>query len=148
MVYLLPGLTSAQRKAALRRLRQEGSRGCGPSLPAGQLEAALAADRLRVGVRSTAGAVRHHPVGMLVPAVLTGGLLAAFLFASVYAQEAAPSPGPRVGGAASWAVPAGAPGRGASPAPGRPPATRAAGQAGHPAIPYGGSATTKALPTP
>ena len=32
-VYLLPGLTGKQRKAVLRRLRQEASRGCGPGLP-------------------------------------------------------------------------------------------------------------------
>jgi hypothetical protein len=35
VVYLLPGLTPAQRAAALRRLRQHGRMGIGPRLPAG-----------------------------------------------------------------------------------------------------------------
>jgi hypothetical protein len=75
VVYLLPGLTSAQRKAALRRLRQEGSRGCGPRLPLRQLTVALVADRLRAGATHTTAAIRQHPAGTLLPAVLAGGLL-------------------------------------------------------------------------
>jgi hypothetical protein len=88
VVYLVPGLSSAQRRAALRRLRQEGSRGCGPGLPAGELAVALAADRIRVGFRYTTAAVRLHPVSMLVSAVLAGGLLASFMFVSVTVRVA------------------------------------------------------------
>jgi hypothetical protein len=96
VVYLLPGLTGAERSAALRRLRQEGSRGCGPALPAGQLAAALAADWLRVGAGNTGAAVRQHPVGTLLPALLAAGLLVVFVLVSMSVRpvpELAPGPG-------------------------------------------------------
>jgi hypothetical protein len=115
IVYLLPGLTSAQRKAALRRLRQEGSRGCGPRLPSAQLAAALVVDRMRSGIGSIVAAVRQHPVGTLLPAVLAGGLLAAFVYASVPVRMThAPVPGSA--GAASWSVTEGTPSQGGPPA--------------------------------
>ena len=59
IVYLLPGLTGGQRKAALRRLRQEASRGCGPELPLPQLMAALGADKTRRTLRIATGVVRR-----------------------------------------------------------------------------------------
>jgi hypothetical protein len=115
VVYLLPGLTSTQRKAALRRLRQEGSRGCGPRLPSAQLAAALVVDRMRSAVGNTVAVVRQHPIGTLLPAVLAGALLAAFVVASVSVRmthaQVSGSPG-----AASWSVAAGSPGRGGPPA--------------------------------
>lgn len=92
VVYLLPGLAPGQRKAALRRLRQEGSRGCGPRLPATELLAALAVDRMLTGLRYVAAAVRVHPGRTLVPALLAGVLLA--LVATVFGSfDAAPRPG-------------------------------------------------------
>jgi hypothetical protein len=84
-VYLLPGLTRGQRRAALRRLRQEASRGCGPALPGADLTVALAADRFRVGLRNTAAVVRLHPAGSLLPTALAGLLMALFVLASVSA---------------------------------------------------------------
>lgn len=81
-IYLLPGLTGGQRKAALRRLRQESRRGCGPKLAAGQLAIAIAADRLRVGLRHTFAVVRLHPAGSLLPALFIGGLMTLFVLAS------------------------------------------------------------------
>jgi hypothetical protein len=66
-IYLVPGLTGWQRKAVIRRLRQEASRGCGPELPLAGLVVALAADRVRVAVKLTAGAVRLHPTTTLLP---------------------------------------------------------------------------------
>lgn len=111
VVYLVPGLTSAQRNAALRRLRQEGSRGCGPWLPSGQLAAALAADRLRAGTGNTAAAIRRHPVGTLLPALLAAALLSAFVLASV-SVRVIPALAPGTDGGASWSAPAGIPGRG------------------------------------
>jgi hypothetical protein len=91
VVYLLPGLTPAQRTAALRRLRQEGSRGCGPRLPASELLASLAVDRTLTGLRHVAAAVRMHPGRTLVPALLAGALLA--LAATVSGSlSAAPRP--------------------------------------------------------
>lgn len=102
VVYLVPGLTGDQRRAALRRLRQEGSRGCGPELPSVQLGIALAVDWLRVGVGNTGAVVRRHPVGTLLPALLAAGLLAAFVLASVSVRpvpEVAPGPSSVVPGA-------------------------------------------------
>ena len=93
-VYLLPGLTWGQRTAALRRLRQEASRGCGPALPGPDLAVALAADRFRVGVRNTAAVVRLHPAGSLLPTVLAGLLMTLFVLASVSARIEAPSAPP------------------------------------------------------
>ena len=100
-VYLLPGLTWGQRSAALRRLRQEASRGCGPALPGPDLAVALAADRFRVGVRNTAAVVRLHPAGSLLPTVLAGLLMTLFVLASVSARmdgSSSPSLGPAPGG--------------------------------------------------
>jgi hypothetical protein len=81
-VYLLPGLTGKQRKAVLRRLRQEASRGCGPALPAPQLTVALGADWIRTKLRNTAAVVRLHPVGSLLPAVAACALITLFVVAS------------------------------------------------------------------
>ena len=66
-IYLVPGLTARQRKAVIRRLRQEASRGCGPELPLPTLLVALAADRVRVAVTLTTTAVRLHPATTLLP---------------------------------------------------------------------------------
>jgi len=75
-IYLVPGLTGRQRQAVIRRLRQEASRGCGPELPLAALVVALAADRVRLGVKLTAAAVRLHPAAMLLP---TGFAVAAMM---------------------------------------------------------------------
>jgi hypothetical protein len=85
-VYLLPGLTGRQRKAALRRLRQEASRGFGPELRRPDLAVALAADRFRVGVRHTAAVVRLHPAGSLLPAAFAAALMTLFVLAPVGAR--------------------------------------------------------------
>jgi hypothetical protein len=85
-VYLLPGLTGRQRKAALRRLRQEASRGLGPELRRPDLAVALAADRFRAGVRNTAAVVRLHPAGSLLPAALAAALMTLFVLAPVGAK--------------------------------------------------------------
>jgi hypothetical protein len=97
-VYLLPGLTGGQRRAALRRLRQEASRGCGPELRGPDLAVALAADRFRVGMRNTAAVVRQHPAGSLLPTAFAAALMALFVLASVSArmvqmQQSAPAGG-------------------------------------------------------
>jgi hypothetical protein len=105
-VYLLPGLTGGQRSAALRRLRQEASRGCGPQLRGPDLAVALAADRFRAGMRNTAAVVRQHPAGSLLPTALAAALMALFLFASVSARMAAlPQPAPPGGLVAAQGAP-------------------------------------------
>jgi hypothetical protein len=83
VIYLRPGLTGGQRSAALRRLRQEASRGCGPALPGPDLTVALAADRCRAGLRNTVAVVRQHPAGSLVPTLLAALLMTLFVLASM-----------------------------------------------------------------
>jgi hypothetical protein len=109
-VYLLPGLTVRQRKAALRRLRQEASRGLGPELRRPDLVVALAADRFRVGVRNTAAVVRLHPAGSLLPAALAAAVMTLFVLAPVGAKmmwfsQSAPAGGLPPGGAPAVARP-------------------------------------------
>ncbi len=103
-VYLVPGLTGGQRRAALRRLKQEARRGCGPALPGPDLTVALAADRFRAGLRNTAAVVRLHPAGSLLPTAVAGLLMTLFVLSSVSAKMAQmpqpPAAGGPIGGAA------------------------------------------------
>ena len=85
-VYLQPGLSAAQRGAALRRLRQEARRGCGPSLPSGQLAAAVVADRVRFAIRQMLAITRLHPAATLAPALLLGVTAGLFLLAAAPAR--------------------------------------------------------------
>ena len=81
-ISLLPGLTSRQRRAVIRRLRQEASRGCGPELPPAQLLIALFLDRVRGALRLAAGAVRLHPGTTLLPAAFVAAVMTLFVLAS------------------------------------------------------------------
>jgi hypothetical protein len=81
-IYLLPGLTSRQRRAVIRRLRQEASRGCGPELPLVQLLIALFLDRIRGALRLAAGAARLHPGTTLLPAAFVAAVMTLFVLAS------------------------------------------------------------------
>jgi hypothetical protein len=81
-VYLLPGLTTRQRKAVIRRLRQEASRGFGPPLPPPQLAMALGLDRLRSAARIAAAIIRLHPAATLVPGAFVVAVMSLFVIAS------------------------------------------------------------------
>jgi hypothetical protein len=81
-IYLLPGLTGRQRRAVIRRLRQEASRGCGPELPLPQLVIALLLDRVRGALGLAVAALRLHPGTTLLPAALVGVVLTLFVLAS------------------------------------------------------------------
>lgn len=81
-IYLLPGLTGRQRRAVIRRLRQEASRGCGPQLPLPQLVVALVLDRVRGALALAAAAVRWHPGVTLLPAAFVAAAMALFLLAA------------------------------------------------------------------
>jgi hypothetical protein len=74
IVYLRPGLSPAQRREGLRRARQSARMGYGPSLPAADVQVALAVDRARITVRNAMAAVCQHPASSVL---LTGLLLAA-----------------------------------------------------------------------
>ena len=81
-IYLLPGLTSRQRRAVIRRLRQEASRGCGPELPLAQLLVALLLDRVRGALGLAAAAVRLHPGTTLLPAAFVATVMTLFVLVS------------------------------------------------------------------
>jgi hypothetical protein len=105
-VYLVPGLTGSQRKAALRRLRQEASRGCGPALPTSQLKVALGWDRARRAFGGVVAVVRLHPAASLLNATAVGALMTLFVLASVSiapASQAVPG-GTTAGGGSSAPV--------------------------------------------
>jgi hypothetical protein len=107
-IYLLPGLTGRQRRAVIRRLRQEASRGCGPELPLPQLVIALLLDRLRGALGLAASALRLHPGTTLLPAAFVGVVLTLFVLASG-GVGSVPAPRPALAAAQSTTGPAPAP---------------------------------------
>jgi hypothetical protein len=83
-VYLLSGLTAAERRAALRRLRLSARMGYCPPLPAAQLALALLADRVRTGAGQAGAVFRLHPAGSTLPVmVLSAGAIAFLLLSTV-----------------------------------------------------------------
>jgi hypothetical protein len=69
-IYLLHGLTAAERDASLRRLRRSGRRGYGPRLPAVPLAFARFADRIRTAIARAGSVFRAHPAGATGPVML------------------------------------------------------------------------------
>jgi hypothetical protein len=80
VVYLLPGLTPTQRRAALTFARRAARLGHGPSLPRVDMAFALAADRARTTASTIIAALRRHPM-LLLPlvAIVSGVIVAAML---------------------------------------------------------------------
>lgn len=105
-VYLLPGLVAGQRRAVIRRLRQEASRGFGPPLPQPQLAIALGLDRVRTTARTVKAVVRLHPAVTLVPGAFVVAIATLFVIAA--GDRAGVAPGPRGGLADAAAVSRGA----------------------------------------
>ncbi|HTR94160.1 MAG TPA: hypothetical protein VMI73_20690 [Trebonia sp.] len=98
-VYLVPGLTVRERKAVLRRLRQEGSRGFGPPLPLLALALGLCADKLRTTAGTGAALIRLHPAVTLLPGLFVAAVMTLFVFASA-GRPVEFTPGPAVDGLA------------------------------------------------
>lgn len=69
VIYLLPGLTLAQRRAALLRARRSACMGYGPRLPVAGVAAAVTRDRIRATLRNGTAAFRAHPI-LLLPMVV------------------------------------------------------------------------------
>src|ERR1700728_831261 len=107
-IYLLPGLTGRQRRAVIRRLRQEASRGCGPELPLPQLVIALLLDRVRGALGLAAAALRLHPGTTLLPAAFVAVVMTLFVLASG-GVGSAPTARPALAAAQSTTGPAPAP---------------------------------------
>ena len=70
VVYLLPGLTPAQRRTALVRARRSARMGQGPGLPAVPMAGAVVTDRVRTNMRNASAAMWRHPMLFLPPVVL------------------------------------------------------------------------------
>jgi hypothetical protein len=84
VVYLLPGLTAAQRQAALRRARSSARMGQGPRLPVAGVIRAVMVDRVRTTLRNGAAAMRGHPAVFVPPLVIiTTAAVAYVLLVSV-----------------------------------------------------------------
>jgi hypothetical protein len=90
IIYLKPGLTPAERHAALIRVRSSGRMGHGPRLPALGMAAALSADWIRTTTRNGAAAMRSHPVLLLPPLILLVSTAIVFILMSFVTLTTAP----------------------------------------------------------
>ncbi len=89
IVYLRPGLTPAERQAALNRVRSSGRMGHGPRLHAASIAMAVGADRIQTTAHNVAAATRRHPILLLaIPGIVV------VLAAIVLALASASAPGP------------------------------------------------------
>jgi hypothetical protein len=111
IIYLLPGLTAAQRQAALRRARSSARMGQGPRLPVPGVLGAVVMDRIRTTVRNGAAAMRGHPAILVPPLVIVMSAAVAYiLLVSVDIRMHDPQangPGPGTPIAAAVAPPGG-----------------------------------------
>lgn len=127
-VWLLPGLTPAQRQAAIRRARGAARVGQGPQLPPGALLRALAVDWLRAIIRNGLRAMRLHPAVFFPPLVVLMSAAVAYLLLVSVSIQFLPGPHPQAIGRGPGRpvpqriLPATGPRHGAGGAPARPPA--------------------------
>jgi hypothetical protein len=70
IIYLQPGLTPEQRRAALIRVRSSARMGQGPDLTTLGMAMAVSADKLRTTLGNGAAAMRGHPLLLLPPLIL------------------------------------------------------------------------------
>jgi len=105
-VYLLPGLTAAERDAAVRRLRLSGRMGYGPRLPVAQLAFALFANRIRATIAQAGSVFRAHPAGASGPVMLISAGAIAFLMLSAVSIRILREPSGPHGPSASGPAPA------------------------------------------
>jgi hypothetical protein len=95
IIYLLPGLTHAERRAALLRVRRSASMGHGPRLPASRVAAAVARNRITATTRNGAAAFRAHPLLLLPPVLIVASATLVYVMlsaVSVTFPHAAPGP--------------------------------------------------------
>jgi hypothetical protein len=117
VIYLLPGLPAADRRAALRRLRRTGAMGYGPRLPAAGVAVAMVLDRARAVSRACARLFQAHPYLVLPPTIIavTAGLATVLAAATVMAIRGpaggatGPGPGSSLGVVAPAPAPSGRP---------------------------------------
>jgi hypothetical protein len=146
ILYLLPGLTTVERRAAIGRARRNARVGYGPPLPAREMAVAITTDQIRTTVGNGFTALRLNPAFFLPAGILVASVAVAYLLlSSVSIQFREPGnagPGPRPGGGItaapgpSLSSPAGPARRAGDPVPGQQeaggPGGRTPGQAGSP----------------
>jgi len=91
IVYLQPGLTPSQRRAALTFARLSARIGHGASLPPVDLAFALTADRFRTTGRNLAFAVRRHPMLLLPLVAVVSGVIVVTMLSVVTVGASPPS---------------------------------------------------------
>ena len=96
IIYLLPGLTEVQRRAALHRARSSARIGHGPRLPAAGVVRAMAADRIRTTVRNAVTALRVHPAVSvpLIVIIVSAGVAYALLVSGTVKEQPPQASGP------------------------------------------------------
>ena len=157
VLYLLPGLTAAERRSAIRRARSSARVGHGPPLPAAGMAIALMLDGVRTTLGNGMSAMRMHP-SFFVPAVVVIASVAAayLLLASVTIQFRHPEASgtrPGVIGAEPGLSPAASPGAvrhpASAPGPsgGPQPSSGAGGSGGNTPSPHP-TPTVSASPSP
>jgi hypothetical protein len=90
IIYLKPGLTAAERHAALVRVRSSGRMGHGPQPRPLSMAVAIGADSIRTTTRHGITAVRTHPVLLLPPLILLVSTAIVFLLMSFVTLTVAP----------------------------------------------------------
>src|SRR5580693_9092317 len=93
VIYLLPGLSHTERRAALLRARSSASMGHGPRLPAAGVAAAVARDRVAATARNGAAAFRVHPLLLVPPMLMAASATLAYVMLSTVSitfHQAAP----------------------------------------------------------
>jgi hypothetical protein len=144
IIYLLPALSRAQRRAAFTKARQAARVGRIPRLPLIALMVAIGADRFKITLRAMASAARVHPVGFAVPSAIFVTAVILYTFVTSVTISLAPpraaGPGPvrASTGAGSQATPGSSqpsPGTARSGGPGGPGGGARSGQPGQAARP-------------
>jgi hypothetical protein len=92
VIYLLPALSRAQRRAALTKARQAALVGRSPRLPLVPFTLAICADRTKITLRAAASAARVHPVGFAVPSAILITAVVLYTFVSSVTIHLAPPP--------------------------------------------------------
>jgi hypothetical protein len=97
VIYLLPGLSPAQRRDALRRLIRTSRQGYGPRLRAPEVRFAVARDDATTTARNALAAVRCHPAGSTaLAALIAAGVICYAIFVTVTVRFTPHPAGPPV----------------------------------------------------
>ena len=97
VIYLVPGLSPAQRRDALRRLIRTSRQGYGPRLRAPGVGFAVARDVTKTTARNALAAVRCHPAGSTGLTALIAGAVVCYAFFVTVTVRFTPHPaGPPV----------------------------------------------------